>query len=441
MFKSKARKQAEFLLKVEREKERLQQREAASQKAAEDIQELVKACIDGYKATYQRHPKTTIISTLVVGILVVLKVGGILSNSSEPLPSPVTESAPVPVVAQSLNLKAKVPKPAPANTASPIPAAPQAIPVEKVEQSKLQQEPNYRLGDTVQSGNWDFTALSTNYVGKVAEKGYFKAEATGEWVVVHGNLKNISDRTDAYWASNFKMTDSQERTYNLADSLSVRMVLPDEAVLSNKDITPGVTVNVSLLFDVAPDATGLKLVFEPGFSSKTIDLKTSGTQAQDQTPVQSPVSISQHTEDVLTMTASIIDPPSNVRNAPNGAVVCSISTQTTISIYERIGEWYKTDACSSSSFDTLNFIHESQINIDEKTSTTGWGTLHSNDGRINLRTGPGTVNKAAGYGVNGDRVQVLDSSQDSGGYSWYKVSFPKSGAIGWVAAQLIKVDQ
>jgi hypothetical protein len=87
MFKSRAKKQAEFLLKVEREKEKLQQREAAReaarQKAAEENQKLFKACVDGYKTSYQRHPKATAISTLVGGMLV-LGFGGILTNSSEP---------------------------------------------------------------------------------------------------------------------------------------------------------------------------------------------------------------------------------------------------------------------------------------------------------------------------------------------------------------------
>jgi len=156
--------------------------------------------------------------------------------------------------------------------------------------------------------------------------------------------------------------------------------------------------------------------------------------------VQQPHNQESQAEDALTMTASIIDPPSNVRNAPNGGVVCSISAQNTIRIYGQIGDWYKTDACSSSSFKALNFIHKSQVSIDANSTTTHWGTLHSNDGKINLRTGPGTINKARGYGINGDRVQVLDSSQDSGGYYWYKVSFPNSGAVGWVAAQLINID-
>ncbi|WP_250126820.1 SH3 domain-containing protein [Chroococcidiopsis sp. CCMEE 29] len=83
---------------------------------------------------------------------------------------------------------------------------------------------------------------------------------------------------------------------------------------------------------------------------------------------------------------------------------------------------------------------QGQVSIDAQTDGD-WATLHSNDGRINLRTGPGTVNKAIGYGIPGDRVQVLDSGQDSGGYYWYKVRFPNSGAVGWVAAQLISVDQ
>ena len=159
--------------------------------------------------------KATIVS-IVFGSLLGLGIGGMRSNSSKPHSQPVAESSPIPIVAQSLDLKAKVSKPAPTDTASPIPAAPKAIPVEKVEQSKLQQEANYGLGDTVRSGNWDFTALSTNYIGKVAEKGYSKAEATGEWAVVHGNLKNISNQTDAYWASNFKVKDKQGRTYDLS---------------------------------------------------------------------------------------------------------------------------------------------------------------------------------------------------------------------------------
>lgn len=40
----------------------------------------------------------------------------------------------------------------------------------------------------------------------------------------------------------------------------------------------------------------------------------------------------------------------------------------------------------------------------------------------------------------GDRVQIIDSAQDSGGYTWYRVRFPKSDIQGWIAAQLIERD-
>lgn len=69
-----------------------------------------------------------------------------------------------------------------------------------------------------------------------------------------------------------------------------------------------------------------------------------------------------------------------------------------------------------------------------------WGTLHSKEGKINLRSGPGTINKAIGYGVNGDRVQILDTARDAGSYSWYKVKFSKSSAEGWIAGQLIQMN-
>lgn len=74
------------------------------------------------------------------------------------------------------------------------------------------------------------------------------------------------------------------------------------------------------------------------------------------------------------------------------------------------------------------------------TATINWGTLDSKEGKINLRSGPGTVNKAIGYGLNGDQVQIMGSAPDSGGYTWYKVKFPKSSAEGWIAGQLIEID-
>lgn len=66
--------------------------------------------------------------------------------------------------------------------------------------------------------------------------------------------------------------------------------------------------------------------------------------------------------------------------------------------------------------------------------------LVGDPGSKNIRSGPGTTFTTVHMAYPGDRVRVLDSTQDAGGYTWYKVYFPKSGADGWIAAQLIKID-
>jgi serine/threonine-protein kinase len=61
-------------------------------------------------------------------------------------------------------------------------------------------------------------------------------------------------------------------------------------------------------------------------------------------------------------------------------------------------------------------------------------------GAKNIRSGPGTNFSAPHIAYPGDRVKITDSSSDSGGYLWYKVYFPNSGAEGWIAAQLVQRD-
>jgi hypothetical protein len=67
-------------------------------------------------------------------------------------------------------------------------------------------------------------------------------------------------------------------------------------------------------------------------------------------------------------------------------------------------------------------------------------TVSGTPGSKNIRSGPG-VNFPSKYTVStGERVRILESSNDSGGYTWYKVSFPDAGVEGWIAAQLLSID-
>lgn len=57
--------------------------------------------------------------------------------------------------------------------------------------------------------------------------------------------------------------------------------------------------------------------------------------------------------------------------------------------------------------------------------------------RINLREQPSTEGEAAQYGLDGDRVTVIDETKGADGYTWYKVRFPASGAIGWIRGDFV----
>jgi tetratricopeptide (TPR) repeat protein len=61
-------------------------------------------------------------------------------------------------------------------------------------------------------------------------------------------------------------------------------------------------------------------------------------------------------------------------------------------------------------------------------------------GTKNMLSGAGTANRVVGTVRTGDRLQILGSSYDRGGYQWYKVYHPQSGTTGWIAAQLISSD-
>jgi serine/threonine protein kinase, bacterial len=78
-------------------------------------------------------------------------------------------------------------------------------------------------------------------------------------------------------------------------------------------------------------------------------------------------------------------------------------------------------------------------NPDQPADSTN-ATIGGQAGSKNIRSGPGTNYGTAHEAYPGDRVVIRDSAKDAGGYTWYKVYFPNSGAEGWIAAQLVSPD-
>lgn len=74
-------------------------------------------------------------------------------------------------------------------------------------------------------------------------------------------------------------------------------------------------------------------------------------------------------------------------------------------------------------------------------------TASEPNSRITLRSGPELNYKSLGYGIVGDRVQVLtlsppevDYEKDRQGNGWYRVGFPRSGAKGWIREDFLRVQ-
>ncbi|MEO1095785.1 MAG: SH3 domain-containing protein [Cyanobacteria bacterium J06638_28] len=69
----------------------------------------------------------------------------------------------------------------------------------------------------------------------------------------------------------------------------------------------------------------------------------------------------------------------------------------------------------------------------------------NSDARINLRAGPSTTYEIVSYGTPGDFVHLVTQNppepniaEDSEGFLWYRVGFPKSKAVGWIRADFLQ---
>ena len=73
-------------------------------------------------------------------------------------------------------------------------------------------------------------------------------------------------------------------------------------------------------------------------------------------PSATPQTTNTENEVSKTGVAIVFDPPSNVRDSPNGKILCSVRVRTTINIYDSTDSWYRTDICGE-----MGVIHDSQI--------------------------------------------------------------------------------
>jgi serine/threonine-protein kinase len=129
-------------------------------------------------------------------------------------------------------------------------------------------------------------------------------------------------------------------------------------------------------------------------------------------------------------TARIFAPPSNIRNAPDGEIICTITKKISLTVYQKEDQWYYTDLCGG------GYIHQSQIrfqgsNRDHNSATDRARVVGIKQGQLALRDAP-NGRSLAGLN-NGNVVEILEQQ---GNWAYVKVlsgSNPRiNGMRGWV---------
>jgi hypothetical protein len=104
---------------------------------------------------------------------------------------------------------------------------------------------------------------------------------------------------------------------------------------------------------------------------------------------------------------------------------------------------YLLEDLSENAAKSTNQLKNQKISQQHNTQNNDFVRLHANDpdSRIFLRSSPSTSASKKGYGLVGDRVKALTTTEGQNGYIWYKVRFPESGATGWIRGDLIRTSE
>ncbi|WP_017294796.1 SH3 domain-containing protein [Geminocystis herdmanii] len=133
--------------------------------------------------------------------------------------------------------------------------------------------------------------------------------------------------------------------------------------------------------------------------------------------------------------AVVFAPPSNVRVSPNGQVLCSVKSVTSINTYGSTNGWYITDVCGRN-----GYIHHSQIRFQSTSESVNSSSCFV----TNIRAGQLAVRKSPGgesiVGLNNNNlVQYI-----RGDFPWYYIKVIEgpnrrvNGRTGWVNANYLE---
>lgn len=175
---------------------------------------------------------------VVGGVVVVLIVAGMVGGGDDDKSS---------TTAQSTSSVAVAP-PAGANTSLEAVAAP----VEPATSAPTPEQSAPGIGQEVRDGKFGFVVTGVEAgVTTLGDNPYLQKDALGQFVLVNVTVTNVSDRSQTYFGSNQKLIDTQGREFE-NDTMAAINLEAETAI--GGDINPGLSRNITIVFDIPVDA-------------------------------------------------------------------------------------------------------------------------------------------------------------------------------------------
>lgn len=189
----------------------------------------------GYQppATPPQGPKKKKKWPWVVGIIVAIIVISSLANGGDkeetPSASSTTQQAIAPI----------------AEAEAGAAAAPAVVPAVEA--------PTAGIGTEVRDGKFGFvvTGVETG-LSSIGDNPYLKEDADGQFILVHVDITNISDKPQSYFGSNQTLVDTLGREFTNNTMVAINV---DAENAIGGDINPGITKSATIVFDIPVDAT------------------------------------------------------------------------------------------------------------------------------------------------------------------------------------------
>lgn len=155
--------------------------------------------------------------------------------------------------------------PQPAATERPMPTARPTNTPQPSATARPTPTPPPGLNTTVSVMNWDIKATKAEKLGQTLTWSQYgnKSQAAGTWFVVTVEMKNTGKTNFGINTHDFKLLDASGIEYKTSDDFGTYAYSEYKGGQNiGKQVPPGVTVRYFVVFDIAPDAKGLRFQFD-----------------------------------------------------------------------------------------------------------------------------------------------------------------------------------